>query len=82
MEDFFLKLASSNGIWAALSIALIFFILRAQEKRDTKQDEREQNYQKIIEGLTQKYNIIDDIHSNVVEIKGIVANSKNEKENN
>ena len=58
MEDFFLDIASSNGIWAALSLALIFFIIRAQEKRDAKQDECEQNYQKIIEELTQKFKII------------------------
>ena len=65
MEDFFLDAAASNGVWAALSLALIFFILRAQERRDAKQDEREQNYQKIIEELTQKLHIITDMREDI-----------------
>lgn len=61
LENELLKLASSQGIWAALSVALIFYILKAQEKRDTKQEEREKNYQAIIQQLTQEFNIIEDV---------------------
>ncbi|MCD3216326.1 BhlA/UviB family holin-like peptide, partial [Clostridium botulinum] len=39
MENEILKLASSQGIWAALSVVLIFYILKAQEKRDLKQEQ-------------------------------------------
>ena len=73
MEDFFLDAAASNGVWAALSLALIFFILRAQEKRDAKQDEREQNYQKIIEELTQKLHIITDMREDIEKIRDTVT---------
>ena len=73
MEDFFLDAAASNGVWAALSLALIFFILRAQERRDTKQDEREQNYQKIIEKLTQKLHIITDMREDIEKIRDPVT---------
>lgn len=73
MEDFFLDAAASNGVWAALSLALIFFILRAQERRDTKQDEREQNYQKIIEKLTQKLHIITDMREDIEKIRDTVT---------
>ena len=73
MEDFFLDAAASNGVWAALSLALIFFILRAQEKRDAKQDEREQNYQRIIEELTQKLNIITDMQGDIEKIRDAVT---------
>ena len=73
MEDFFLDAAASNGVWAALSLALIFFILRAQERRDTKQDEREQNYQKIIEKLTQKLHIITDMREDLEKIRDTVT---------
>ncbi|MCD3199020.1 BhlA/UviB family holin-like peptide, partial [Clostridium botulinum] len=52
MENEILKLASSQGIWAALSVVLIFYILKAQEKRDLKQEQREENYQRIIKNLT------------------------------
>jgi membrane protein implicated in regulation of membrane protease activity len=73
VEDFFLDAAASNGVWAALSLALIFFILRAQERRDAKQDEREQNYQKIIEELTQKLHIITDMREDIEKIRDTVT---------
>ena len=73
MEDFFLDAAASNGVWVALSLALIFFILRAQERRDAKQDEREQNYQKIIEELTQKLHIITDMREDIEKIRDTVT---------
>lgn len=65
--------AASNGVWAALSLALIFFILRTQERRDAKQDEREQNYQKIIEELTQKLHIITDMREDIEKIRDTVT---------
>ncbi|MCY6371229.1 BhlA/UviB family holin-like peptide [Clostridium ganghwense] len=73
MENELLKLASSQGIWAALSVALIFYILKAQEKRDLKQEEREKNYQAIIQKLTEKFNIVEDVKKDVEEIKTMVS---------
>ncbi|WPC42332.1 BhlA/UviB family holin-like peptide [Clostridium sp. JS66] len=43
-----------------------------QEKRDTRQEEREKNYQEIISKLTEKFNIVDDINKNVNEIEDYV----------
>lgn len=71
MEDF-IKLASTQGIWSALSIVLIFYILKMQEKRDLKQEERERNYQEIISKLTDKLNIVEDVKKDVEEIKNRV----------
>ncbi|OOB76683.1 hypothetical protein AXF41_11120 [Clostridium haemolyticum] len=72
MEQEILKLASSQGIWAALSVALIFYILKAQEKRDTKQELRERNYQSIIENLTDKFNLVEDVKKDVEDIKEFI----------
>lgn len=69
MENEILKLASSQGVWAALSVALIFYILRAQEKRDAKQEQREENYQGIIRKLTDKFNVVEEIKKDVEDIK-------------
>jgi len=69
MEEELFKLASSQGIWATLAVALIFYILKAQEKRDGKQEEREKNYQSIIERLTDKFNIVEEVKKDVEEIK-------------
>lgn len=69
MENEIIKMASSQGIWAVLSIALIFYILKTQEKRDSKQEEREKNYQTIISKLTEKFHIIEEVKKDVEEIK-------------
>ncbi|SNY48422.1 BhlA holin family protein, partial [Orenia metallireducens] len=59
MESKVLDLALSQGIWAVLAVVLIFYILKAQEKRDLKQEEREEKYQNIITQLTDKLNIVE-----------------------
>lgn len=72
MENKIVELASTQGIWAALSVALIFYILKTQEKRDIRQEEREQNYQGIISKLTDKLNIVEDVKKDVEDIKNHV----------
>ncbi|WWU76368.1 BhlA/UviB family holin-like peptide (plasmid) [Clostridium baratii] len=69
MENELIKIAMSQGIWAVLSIFLIIYILKVQEKRDLKQDEREKNYFELIENLTEKMKIISNVNNNVEEIK-------------
>ncbi|MCD3229502.1 hypothetical protein FCV12_13785, partial [Clostridium botulinum] len=71
MENEILKLASSQGIWAALSVVLIFYILKAQEKRDLKQEQREENYQRIIKNLTDNLHLIEDVKKDVKEVKDV-----------
>lgn len=53
MEEKIIQLISSQGVWATLSIILISYILKNQEKRDKKQYEREKEYQKVILELTE-----------------------------
>jgi len=69
MENDLIKLASTQGIWAALAVVLIFYILKAQEKRDLTQAEREEKYQEIITKLTDEFNVIKDIQKDVLDIK-------------
>ncbi|MCY6355392.1 BhlA/UviB family holin-like peptide [Clostridium sp. ZS2-4] len=77
MESELIKVAASQGIWAALSVALIFYILKAQEKRDVRQEERENNYQDIISKLTDKFNIVEDVKKDVEDIKNFVFKKEN-----
>lgn len=72
MEKEVLTAALSQGIWAVLSIFLLFYILKAQEKRDIKQEEREKNYQDIIARLTDKFDIVDEVKKDVEDIKEII----------
>lgn len=74
MEEKLFEVAATQGIWAVLSISLIFYILKAQEKRDTRQEEREKNYQNIITMLSDKLNIVEDIKSDISEIKNNIFN--------
>jgi peptidoglycan hydrolase CwlO-like protein len=69
MFDELIKTASTQGIWTTLSCVLILYILKAQETRDSKQEERENNYQEIIKQLTDKLNTLDSINSAINEIK-------------
>ena len=72
MEEKILELASTQGIWAVLTVALIFYILKNQEKRDLRQEEREEKYQDIISNLTDKLNLVEDVKKDVEEIKDYV----------
>lgn len=67
--DELIKNAATQGIWAAPSCVLIVYILKAQETRDSKQEEREGNYQEIIRELTDKLNLLDSINLTINEIK-------------
>lgn len=68
MEKLF-ELAATQGIWVALSVVLIFYILKQQEKRDLRQEEREKSYQDIITQLTGKLSIVEEVKKDVEEIK-------------
>ena len=72
MEEKIIELAASQGIWTVFTVSLVFYILKNQEKRDIKQDDREKKYQEIIVKLTDKLNIVEDVKKDVEEIKSYV----------
>ncbi len=72
MEEKIIEMASSQGIWTVLTVALIFYILKNQEKRDIRQEEREIKYQNIISKLTEKLNLVEEIKEDVSEIKNVI----------
>lgn len=74
MESKILEIASTQGLWASLSVILIIYVLKTQEKRDFKQEEREKSYQKIIYKLTDKLNLVEDVKKNVEDIKNYILN--------
>lgn len=72
MEKTIFEAALTQSIWAALSIALIFYILRKQEIRDKIQEEREEKYQTIINNLTEKLYLLDSLKEDIEDIKNAV----------
>lgn len=78
MEGEIIKLASTQGIWTVLSVVLLFYILRNQEKRDQKQDEREAKYQDLLQRLTDQLNMVKEMRDDINDIKNHLVSGINE----
>ena len=74
METTVMNVAVSQGIWAVLAVYLLIQIVKSNEQRDTKQEEREKNYQTVIESLTEKFQILNQVQSDLKEIKDNLFN--------
>ena len=74
METTVMNVAVSQGIWAVLAVFLLIYIVKSNEQRDTKQEEREKNYQTVIESLTEKFQILNQVQSDLKEIKDNLYN--------
>lgn len=68
---------SSQGLGIVLSVALVFYIIKTQEKRDKMQSDREENYQKLLTDLSRKFGVVQEIQSEVKEIKEIIKKACN-----
>ena len=69
MESAIMETAISQGIWAVLAVFLLIYIVKSNEQRDAKQEEREKNYQTVIESMTEKFQILNQVQSDLKEIK-------------
>ncbi len=76
MESQILDAALSQGIWAVLFVALLFYILRSQEKRDEKQEEREANYRELLTDLSHTLDIVESIQNDINQIKNTLESDK------
>ena len=74
METTVMNVAVSQGIWAVLAVFLLIYIVKSNEQRDTKQEEREKNYQTVIKSLTEKFQILNQVQSDLKEIKDNLFN--------
>ncbi len=75
MWDNIFNVAITNGIFAALFVALLVYELKDSRKREAK-------YQNTIDNLSNKLNTVDEIKQDVTEIKQCLKKSprrKNEK---
>ena len=65
MEQEIIKVAATQGLWALLFVALLFWVLRENAKR-------EDNYQQLLQELTGKFGILEEVHRDVGEVKAAV----------
>lgn len=62
VESEVVQLATSQGVWAVLFVCLLFYVLK-------ENSQREQNFQDIILGLTEKLDTLDSIKDDLEVIK-------------
>lgn len=55
MESTFIEYALSQGLWAAIAVFLFLYLIKSTEKRDLRQEEREAQYVKQINNLSQNF---------------------------
>ena len=52
-----------------LFVSLFLYTIKNNEKLVEKQDKREENYQKLLSDMTEKYAVVEDIRNSVDEIQ-------------
>lgn len=69
LEQVLIEAATTQGIWVLLFVSLFLYIIKNNEKLVEKQDKREENYQKLLSDMTEKYAVVEDIRNSVDEIQ-------------
>lgn len=69
MEQALIEAATTQGIWVLLFVSLFLYTIKNNEKLVKKQDKREENYQKLLSDMTEKYAVVEDIRNSVDEIQ-------------
>lgn len=62
MQQEFIKMIIGQGVYCTLFVGLLYYVLKENSKR-------EGNYQEVINKLTEKFSVVDDIKDDVQEIK-------------
>ena len=63
MEQALIEAATTQGIWVLLFVSLFLYTIKNNEKLVEKQDKREENYQKLLSDMTEKYAVVEDIRN-------------------
>ena len=69
MEQALIEAVTTQGIWVLLFVSLFLYTIKNNEKLVEKQDKREENYQKLLSDMTEKYAVVEDIRNSVDEIQ-------------
>ena len=69
LEQALIEAATTQGIWVLLFVSLFMYTIKNYEILAEKQDKREENYQKLLSDMTEKYAVVEDIRNSVDEIQ-------------
>ena len=67
--DNYARCRSVAGDMGVVAVFLLIYVVKSNEQRDKRQEERENNYQSVIEKLTEKYQILYTVQNDLNEIK-------------
>jgi|GEM_PF-3444243 len=68
--------ALKSGIWAGLSVFLIFYNMKVNEKQEKIQTLREESYLKIIDDLTTRLSVINEMQKDIIEVRQFIEMRK------
>lgn len=74
------EMALNNGLWAALFVALMVYVLRDTSKRERKYQCMHEENQKVILQLAENLRIVKEIKKDIDDIKGEIKSGKAEKQ--
>ena len=69
LEQVLIEAATTQGIWVLLFVSLFLYTIKNNEKLVEKRDKREENYQKLLSDMTEKYAVVEDIRNSEDEIQ-------------
>jgi len=69
MEQTLMDLAAANGLWATLFVFLFIYVLYDSRRREQKYQDTIKENQSIINKLTEKFGILEDVQKDVSYIK-------------
>lgn len=69
MEGELFKLAAANGLWATLFVFLFLYVLYDTKRREQKYQDTIKENQSIINKLTEKFGILENVQKDVSYIK-------------
>lgn len=73
MEQLLTQLLQSQGIWAVLFVFLLLYTIKKNDKLDEIQEAREENYQKLLMDLNEKFSVVEAIND---KLDNLYANQK------
>jgi len=73
MEQTLMDLAAANGLWAALFVFLFIYVLYDSRRREQKYQDTIKENQCIINKLSEKFGIVEDIQRDVLDIKNEIS---------
>lgn len=73
MDQVLMDMMENQGIWAVLFVFMLLYTIKKNDKINEKQDERENNYQKLLSDLTAHFTVLQDVNQ---KLDGIIQSQK------